>query len=487
MMQLSSILKLRGHTVGFLLTEDVSEEDIVARVRQFEPQVLAYSIMTGEHNYHINLNAMIRSQYDCFSIFGGPHPTFKPDMIEMDKVDAICRGEGDIAFPELLDRMERGADFSNVPNLWIRKPDGTIVRNDLGPLVEDLDELPFPDRELLYDAEPFFRFRGMRLFMAARGCPYRCSYCFNHAYNRLTKDKGRLLRTRSVGNVLLEIRRVKEKYFTNCVWIDDDTFLLKPKGWLEEFAERYPKEIGIPLFLNGRANLIPDNDTGRLLQRMGCRTLCLGVECGNEQVANDLLKRNLDNQEIVNACEILHKCGIQILTQNLVGLPVDDPLKTDLETLDLNIRLRPYLAHDHLLYPYPETEVGEVAIKRGLFDSNFEKVFVTVKIDSVLNFHDPALRRKLVNLHKIFSLVVQFPFLRRFVDTLISLPLTPMYTWLYFAFCGYKVITMSGLKGFVRVLPRYVLFYLRMVPRLERRVVFRTLAEKHTYPQRISH
>ena len=93
-MTLSSVLKQKGHDVKLTLTEELSEEEIIKDVEKYKPGVLAYSIMTGEHIYHTELNQMIRNHYDALSVFGGPHPTYSPDMIEKNYVDAICRGEG---------------------------------------------------------------------------------------------------------------------------------------------------------------------------------------------------------------------------------------------------------------------------------------------------------------------------------------------------------------------------------------------------------
>jgi radical SAM superfamily enzyme YgiQ (UPF0313 family) len=198
-------------------------------------------------------------------------------MIENDAIDAVCRGEGDIAFPELVRRMEAGQDYYRLSNLWFRNHDGTIVRNEIGELVPDLDALPFPDRKLMFDADPSLRLVGHRVFISTRGCPFACSYCFNHAYNNLVKGKGSLPRNRSVGSIIAEIREVKENHYLNRVLMSDDTFLLKPKGWLEEFSERYPREIGIPLLCNVRADLVSE-ETGRLLHAMRCAWVAMGVE-----------------------------------------------------------------------------------------------------------------------------------------------------------------------------------------------------------------
>ena len=185
-MTLSSSLKNKGHGVRLTLTEELTEEQIIREVKLYNSSILAYSTMTGEHIYHMELNEMVRNHHDALSVFGGPHPTYSPDMIEKKYVDAICRGEGEIYFLELIEKLENNEDFYATKNFWFKKEDGSIVKNPIGDLVNNLDEPPRPDRALMYDVDDSLRARGTKLFMATRGCPYKCSYCFNHAYNALT-------------------------------------------------------------------------------------------------------------------------------------------------------------------------------------------------------------------------------------------------------------------------------------------------------------
>ena len=115
------------------------------------------------------------------------------------------------------------------------KHEGRIYRNPLGPLVEDLDALPDPDRQVLYDAAPGLLNMGTKPFVSARGCPYRCSYCFNEEYNKNYKNLGTVARFRSPERVVEEIARIKERYPLSMVLLNDDVVTLKPHGWLQEF------------------------------------------------------------------------------------------------------------------------------------------------------------------------------------------------------------------------------------------------------------
>jgi len=406
-------------------------------------------------------------------------------MIEKDYVDAICRGEGEIYFLQLVEKIEKKEDFFDIKNFWFKRKDGTIVKNSIGPLVEKLDDTPIPDRDLMYSADKSLRARGQKLFMATRGCPYKCTYCFNHAYNALTKNKGEMIRSRSVDSIIHEIKEVKNNYFMDRVYMDDDIFLLKPKGWLEEFAEKYPKEIGLPFFCNVRPETVNEK-TGFLLKKMNCTHVAMGIECGNNEVARKILKRNTTNERIIEAFKILRKNNVKVISQNLVGLPIPNATEVDYDTLDFNIKLRPYFAWSSILYPYPGTEIGTYAVRFGYFDGNFEKTTISNKTGSNLKFSAKKEKRKIDNFHKLFSVIVQFPFLRPFTNFLISLPLYYIYTWIYFAFYGYKILRQSSFKGILLTFGHYLKFYFKYVSRLEKRVKFKNVVQTDKNPLTIN-
>ncbi len=483
MMTLSSILKNKGHEVKLLLSEELGEEEIIKRVKEYKPQILAYTIMTGEHVYHIELNQMIRAQYnEALSVFGGPHPTYTPGMIHDEYVDAICRGEGEIYFPQLVEKISKNEDYFTTPNFWFKKEDGSIVKNGFGELVSDLDILPKPDRKLMYDADSQLNARGQKLFMSNRGCPYKCTYCFNHAYNKMTKGHGDMMRYRSVDSLLEEIKEVKDNYFLDRVNIDDDIFLLKPKGWLEEFAEKYPKVIGLPILCNIRPNMVSDR-VGRLLSMSNVTHVAMGIECGNNEVATTLLKRATKNEKIYEAADILRKYKIKLITLNLVGLPVENPLAIDFETLDMNLKIKPDFAWSSILYPYPGTELGDMATKQGFFDGNFDKVQISNKTASNMDLGNKKTNLQINNLHKLMGVIVQFPILRPITKFLISLPITRFYTYVYFAFYGYKFLRQSSFKGMAKNLWQYLIFYFKYVGRLEKKFTFKKTPRKKEVPK----
>ena len=158
-------------------------------------------------------------------------------------------------------------------------------------------------------------------------------------------------------------------------------------------------------------------------------------------------------------------------------MPIEDPLKVDMETLDFNLKIKPDFAWSSILYPYPGTELGDLAISHGFFDAKFEKAKISNKSESVMQLgnKDKKINRKINNLHKLMGIIVQFPFLRPFTNFLISLPLTFLYKWIFFAFYGYKFLRQSSFKGIVKTFGHYLMFYFKYVSRLEKKIQFKNI------------
>lgn len=463
-MHLSSMAKQQGHQTRLIVKGDRAFEDLLADVRRDLPGMICFGCVTEEHRHLITLNQQLKKHVAYLSVWGGPHATYCPsELIRSPGVDALCIGEGEMAFAELLQRMERGQDYFNVKNFWFQK-NGGVVRNEVRNLIENLDELPFADRAFLYESAPHLRDQHNKIFMSARGCPCHCTYCFNHAYNQLYSGKGKVLRHNSVDYLIRDIRAVQEKYPLELVQMFDDDLFLKSIPWIEEFAERFPKEVGLPIAANVRANSTNERVVA-LMKRAGLYSVFIGVETGDEEVSGKILARGLTNEQIMNACRILKNHSIKVMTLNILGLPVPDPIEVDLRTLDLNIALRPVLAGATILHLNPGTRLAHYASAHGYLSQNWqEEISIEKKNSSLLQYPDARMGPQVERLHKLFGLVVQFPFLRRWIKFLIRLPLQRLYLFLYMAWHGYRYEfhMLSTGKSF-RKLPKYLPLYLRYV------------------------
>jgi anaerobic magnesium-protoporphyrin IX monomethyl ester cyclase len=388
---ISSVLKRAGHQVSLVVA---TEEDPVEAAQRLRPDVLGYTVYTGPHTWYLELNQKIRARLPgVFSIFGGPHPTFFPEMIERDGVDGLCIGEGEYATLDLMNALQRNGHGVELPDPaianWWFKLNGEVVHNPLRPLLsgEELDALPFADRELLYDAHAQSRRTKIKPIITGRGCPYDCAFCFNKAYSDLYEGQGRRFRRRSPDHVLRELKELTVNHDVRFVLFMDDTFILQDK-WLHEFMTRYKMEVGLPFWCQLRANLVTDEKIA-LFKDAGCVSVSFGLEAGNDHLRNVILNRNMSREEILNAAEILRRHDIAFMTNNMLGLPTGN-LETDFETLELNAQCRPAYANVFLFQPYPKTALGEWAYEHGWMRGSFDDLSGSVSDDTVIKFGSEA-------------------------------------------------------------------------------------------------
>jgi len=437
---ISSVLKQAGHQVSLAVA---TEEDPVQAALRLRPDMLGYTVYTGPHTWYLELNRRIRAQLPgVFSIFGGPHPTFFPEMIEQEGVDGLCIGEGEYATLELMNSLERDGDgvrLTNpaIPNWWFRL-NGEIVRNPLRPLLtgQELDALPFADRELLYGVHGQSARTKIKPFITGRGCPYDCAFCFNKAYSDLYGGQGRRFRRRGVDNVLREIKSVTTRYDVRFILFMDDTFILQEE-WLADFMTRYKAESGLPFWCQVRANLVTDEKVA-LFKDAGCVSVSFGLEAGNDRLRNAILNRKMSREEILGAAEILRRHGIAFMTNNMLGLPTGS-LETDFETLELNVQCRPAYANVFLFQPYPKTALGEWALEQGWMVGTFDDLSGSVSDDTVIRFGSEAEKRQIENLQKLFALGVEFPWLLPVIRRLLRLPANRLFWLVYKLWKGWAI------------------------------------------------
>ena len=427
-MSLSSFLKKYGHQCEFL---DVGIERRVFReVKEIQPDIIAYSITTGMHRYYLQLNRLLKGSFEFLSIFGGPHATFFPEMIEEEGVDIVCRGEGEYPLLELADCLEEGRDMTGIKNLWV-KENGGVFRNEVRPLIGNLDALPFVDRDLIYKYKKYRNRKG-KLVLTGRGCPYNCAYCFNHSLKRMYAGKGQYVRKRSVQNVIDEIKELQKKCKVNRIRFIDDCFVLN-KEWVIDFCRGYKSQVALPFICYTRVNLI-DEELIRALKDAGCVTVLYAIETGNEYIRNSILRRNISTEQILNVARLIDKYELASYTQNMIGLP-DESLEDAFETLRLNIRVKPTYAWVSLFQPYPGTAIYEYAKQRGYFSGTVDDIPPDYYSDSLMDIPN---KKELENLQKLFSIGVAFPFLLPLIRKVIKLPGNPLFKIAWAVFRAYS-------------------------------------------------
>ena len=405
--RISAVARREGHDV-FLC--EINTEDPLCRVSRMRPDVIAYSSSTGEAKHYLRLNKRIKEKFpSVFTIMGGPHPTFFPEMHNANKdLDAICIGEGEGAFSDVLKAVSSGKSVKGIPNIATPGTNAWTLR----PLVDDIDSLPFPDYSLLYDNTKMGKY-PLENFIASRGCPYSCTYCFNPAWNRMYRGLGKVVRRHSVDYVIEDIERVKKRWPLSNVKFYDDIFCCRADRWLEDFSKKYRERIGLPFFILTRADLLTE-EMVRLLKYAGCRTISMSIEAGNEKIRNKLLKRNMTDEQIKNAHRLCKKYDIMTFTNCIIGLPQTN-IANDIESIDLSIECGVDWVEFLIFHPYPKTELGERCEQMSLYTPDYEKMHTSYMYGSPLKGFTAKERNAHRNISALGAVAVVIPKCRNLI------------------------------------------------------------------------
>ncbi len=366
LMSISAVLKSNGFPEVrlFHFVRKVDFQRWREELARYDPGLIGFYLPSHQIGLVRRLLAEIPCK-DAFTISGGPHLTCFPETAEkMPGLDAICVGEGEYPMLKLARALEEGRDPTQIPGLWVRQ-NGSHVRNPPAPFIENLDELPFEDRDL-FDTQRIIEAYGLSQIrvLASRGCPYRCTYCSNR--KMANAQPGRYVRFRSADHLMGELRMLKSRFKFNEIFFDDDVFMLD-KRRLAEFAERYPKEVGVPFVFCARVEGC-DPATMELMKKAGARRIDIGLEAGNEELRRKILRRPMSNQRILDAARAAKEAGLQIKTLNMVGLPGETP-EMHMETVELNRRIRPTIVGLAVFTPLPGTDLHETCIDEGYLSS----------------------------------------------------------------------------------------------------------------------
>lgn len=424
---LSAIAK-RRHWEVKLAT--IVQQDAIEVIKSWKPSVVAYSSCTGEHKYYNEFNTALRELYpEIWTVMGGPHPTFFPETARTGYLDAVCVGEGEHAFADFLRAAEDGdrTGLDAIPNLYTARQ-----QNAPRPLIQDLDSLPVPDVSLFYGPPDRWTIMGANNFkniMTGRGCPYSCTYCFNHAWKKLYKDKGKLVRRHSVEYILDLLKYIKRNYPLAVVKFYDDVFAFSLDDWLIEFGERYPKEVGAPFYVLTRADLLTE-DIARILKQAGCTTISMSIEAGREWVRNGILQRDMSDDQIRYAFELCRKYEIMTFSNTMLGLP-DTGVDDDFYSIEFNLKVGTDYAEFPVFYPYPGTDLGDYAVSRGLFHGDFDKLSKSYMGRSPLSSFSKAQKDVHSNLALLGTIAIVFPSLWPILKLMCKVPHTTIINKFY--------------------------------------------------------
>lgn len=414
-MYLAAVLKERHHKVEVFI--EGLEKDLIKSLYESRPNIVGFTCVTGEHRWVEKRARQIKEALGVPIIVGGPHPTFFPEMIEMDNIDIICRGEGEFALLELLDRLERAEGYTDILDLWVKK-DGRVYKNKLRPLLEDIDLLPFPERDI-YKKYLFIDKTTELPANFSRGCPHSCTFCYNSVKKKMYNCDIGYVRARSVTNSIIELQLSlkKCKGIKSIIVVDDDIGL--NTKWLTEFCREYKTKIKLPFFASINTNFVTE-DNVRKLKEANCHCLAMGVETGNYQMRKNILGKDVPNEKYIKAALLIKKYGIKLRTSNIFFLP-GESIKNSFETLELNLLMKSDHPWAYALQPYPRTDIYNYAVENGYLDKDFsfDEMDPLGLVESPINSPD---KRKILVMQRLFYYGVKVPGFKFFLRAFIYFP-----------------------------------------------------------------
>ena len=298
-------------------------------------------------------------------------------------------------------------------NLWVKR-NGNIIKNEIRPLIEDLDTLPFPDRSIFYQ-HAYFRNSPYKTVLTLRGCPYDCSFCFKDKYRQMYRINDSRVRRRSCRNVIEEIKQLNSQYNnTKFIMFQDDIFILDKK-WLKNFLKLYKTEIGKPFLCHLRSGL-EDEEMISDLADAGCIRAVFGVETGNEQLRTSILNKRISNKQIISTARLLKKYKVPFFVNNMFFIP-GKGISDAWETVRLNQKIRPDFIVTNVLLAYPGTKLNErLSAANKIRDRNLNDIKGLYSYSNVKMAYGNAEK----NIYHFFFLLVMFPWLTPLIKLLVK-------------------------------------------------------------------
>ncbi len=376
-----SVLKKAGHQAAFWqLCEDLeplpSQEQFLARIAGEKPDILAFSVVTNQWPYTRMLASWARKAYSIPLAIGGIHTLAGVrEILQTGLFDYVFRGECEEAFLEFVQELERGRSVDDVRNLALIH-EGKVKINPVRPL-PDLAKLPPKDYQSMDFQRMIDAKKGWVGLMASRGCPFSCTYCFNHVMVNAYRDdlqcsfkQLNYIRRFSVGQMIDEIEYLQKNYRNIKMYIFDDDLFTFDKAYVKEFCQAYKKVSGIPFVVNGHVGFF-DDECAKALAAANCKIVKFGVESGSPEIRSRILNRHMSNEEIIEAIRVVGDNGMHSSVFLIIGFPHET--REDLfQTVELMGKARPGRFRWTYFFPFPGTQAHQISLEGGYI--NFDKM-----------------------------------------------------------------------------------------------------------------
>lgn len=355
------------------------------RIKEANPDIVGITTMTFTLIDVIKTINLIKEAEKDLSkkitiVVGGPHPTIFPEeTANLSHVDYVIVGEGEIPFLKLANALNKKkpdfnkdfdkdveVGFQKIEGLVYRK-NGKILNNGMGEFIENLDELPFPDRTLLPIKKYNSILGGERIvttMFTSRGCPFQCAFCDR-------PHLGKKFRARSAQNVVNEMEECLQLGIEE-VLVYDDTFTVSKERVLDICKEIIKRRLKFIWDIRARVDTI-NEEVLKSLKRAGCQRIHFGVEAGTEKILK-VLNKGITLPQVETAFALCKKIGIETLGYFMIGSPTET--KEDIyKTIKFAKKIKPDYLHITILTPYPATKIYAQALSQGIIKTDYWREF----------------------------------------------------------------------------------------------------------------
>ncbi len=362
----AAVLQKAGHEVTFINGAFLTHEALLHEIKEYSPDFIGiYSTTFAWENAKktaLDLKAMFGNR--TFICAGGPYPIAMQERCLEDageSLDAVVTGEGEYTVLEMIERLQAGKNLEGVQGI-IHREGNKIVKNSPRPLIEDLDALPFPARELLGDANQYipppatYKRKPVAVMMTSRGCNRRCIYCF-----QIDKDRKLGIRYRSIENVMEEIKLCLQQGYREIKFIDD-TLAADYDRAMRFAAEIKARKLDFTWFASACVNQV-DKPLLKAFKDAGCWAILFGAESGVQKNL-DAIRKGTTLDQIRKAVTAAKEVGLKVSTPFLFGIP-GETYDEGLRTIEFALEINPDMANFHAITPFPGTYLYDNLEKYG--------------------------------------------------------------------------------------------------------------------------
>jgi anaerobic magnesium-protoporphyrin IX monomethyl ester cyclase len=324
----------------------IGVREIVHEIEKEKPVVVGISATTPQTYTAVQLAKMLKAEYNNNLIIGigGAHVSADTGFINrFPYFDFALTGEGEVTLPKILRKILDGERVRGIYH---------------GEAPSNLDEIPFPARELV-DNDLYFMPIHEKKFtsiIASRGCPYNCLYCSRPVI-------GQNVRFRSPKNVVNEIKQCTDKFGVEWFQFVDDTMTLNRDRIIRLSEEIVNQKLEVEWGCQTRVDLV-DEKLLRAMFKAGCREISFGIESGSERVRT-VLRKNFTNKSVFNAFDCCRKIGMETTAFFILGLPTET--KDELhQTIKFSKMIKANYIEVHVATPLPGSDLFTIAAKEGI-------------------------------------------------------------------------------------------------------------------------